>query len=86
MPYSSTMPPVNMDRPEPPRITKADALDRYAREWGHTRGAAAGVAHLIGVARQAIYILPLDKELPELYARRLKDVRPAWFADQPLQT
>lgn len=68
-----------IDRPEPPRITKAAALDKLMRERGIERGNPSQLARLCGVHRQTIDVWVDGDDIPELYARRLKDVRPAWF-------
>lgn len=70
---------VTIDRPEPPRITKAAALERITRERGQTHGSVAGLARLVLASRQQVDQWEPDDDIPELYARRLKDIRPAWF-------
>lgn len=68
-----------IERPAPPRITKADALERITRERGQAHGSVAGLARLVLAARQQVDAWESDADIPELYARRLKDVRPGWF-------
>ena len=68
-----------IDRPAPPRITKAAALEKLVRERGIERGSLAQLARLCAVHRQQVDAWETDGDIPELYARRLKDVRPAWF-------
>jgi hypothetical protein len=69
-----------IQRPAPPRITKAEALARVVSERGIAHGSLTALARLTGAMRQQVN--QWDGDIPELYARRLKDVRPAWFETQ----
>ena len=70
-----------IERPAPPRITKAEALRRIAAERMQEHGSASTLARLTDAPRQSVHVWPDDEDIPEIYARRLKDIRPQWFTE-----
>jgi hypothetical protein len=64
-----------------PRISKARALELMASEAGlpSWRGAGGELGRLLGCSRA--FVSTWGEFVPDLWAYRLKEVRPAWFEE-----
>ena len=67
-----------MNAPQPPRMTKARALELVSVECGKPPEQCGGaLGRLLGITRQAVFMW--GENVPQEHAYRLRDIRPEWF-------